>query len=405
MHRRIRPLEQRLERKMGNLYSPKGEANIARSFNRVISLSAGEAGMNARPGAANGAIGRRRILETIQLLCSCGAGLEAIASPLCAAVRSLLGADSVALFWLDGQSSSQGFYHDCAPAEVKDAFINRYEELFSGPDEVTVIDLAVMTGPSIGICLEPPFMEKLWRSNVYRYLFEPSGHRYLIDMRVDVGGRGRAVLLAFNKAAAPFDQTHADLLAPVQTMMERAILGETGQVRWRARGTPGLLVTDQNGERLMAIDARAESLLKAGQLLYQNISLTQPVDKAPPFVKGLAQMLKGGEAVMPLAVPDGRLTARAHPIRAIGGDGASLPHLSITLELEVAAEVLAVGYLSGLPLSPLQREIALFAMLGGERADCQKQFGVSHEALKKHLRAIFSATDQAKWTDLAQIAL
>jgi hypothetical protein len=44
-------------------------------------------------------------------------------------------------------------------------------------------------------------------------------------------------------------------------------------------------------------------------------------------------------------------------------------------------------------------------MLGGQRADCHERFGVSTEALKKHLRTIFEATGAANWLELGRIGL
>jgi DNA-binding CsgD family transcriptional regulator len=77
----------------------------------------------------------------------------------------------------------------------------------------------------------------------------------------------------------------------------------------------------------------------------------------------------------------------------------------VTLDVETPTDVAAVEYLMTFRLSPLQREIALFAMLGGERSECATEFGVSSEALKKHLRAIFDATGTVKWPDLAALPI
>ena len=44
-------------------------------------------------------------------------------------------------------------------------------------------------------------------------------------------------------------------------------------------------------------------------------------------------------------------------------------------------------------------------MQGGEQSDYAMEFGISQEALKKHLRAIFDATGIAKWADLTAVSL
>ena len=48
------------------------------------------------------------------------------------------------------------------------------------------------------------------------------------------------------------------------------------------------------------------------------------------------------------------------------------------------------------------KQIALFAAQGGLRADCEERFGVSQEALKKHLSTIYDATGVPGWTGLRE---
>lgn len=75
--------------------------------------------------------------------------------------------------------------------------------------------------------------------------------------------------------------------------------------------------------------------------------------------------------------------------------------IAIGLRLEVSLVVLAIEQLMLLSLTPLQREIALFAVRGKPRSECETEFGVSAEALKKHLRAIYGVTGVSRWSNLA----
>jgi hypothetical protein len=70
------------------------------------------------------------------------------------------------------------------------------------------------------------------------------------------------------------------------------------------------------------------------------------------------------------------------------------------VDLEVAVNVLAAERLSVLALTLLQKQVALFAAQGGLRIDCEERFGVSQEALKKHLRTIYNVTGVANWAGL-----
>jgi DNA-binding CsgD family transcriptional regulator len=332
--------------------------------------------------------------------------LEAIASPLTAAVRDLIGADSGSFFWLDAEGGPVAFYHDSARAEVKDLFVTRFEELFSGPDEINMMTMMTGTGQAVGRALDPEFSERFWRGNVYRYLCVPCGHRYMIDARIDVNGRGRALFCGWNPPDRPFTQADADVLTSICKLMQHAAAIQRPNVRWRSKGGQGHFITDRTGQTLAAISPDAESLLTSSQLLQQHISLTSPIVGAPSFARILGQMMEGqATAEIRLPVADGRLVARGSLIRTIDKAQIDSGQMLVTLDVETPTDVAAVEYLMTFRLSPLQREIALFAMLGGERSECATEFGVSSEALKKHLRAIFDATGTVKWPDLAALPI
>jgi hypothetical protein len=347
------------------------------------------------------AMGRRRLNEKISLLCQCGAGLEAIAAPLCNAIRDLVGADSASIFWLDVTRNPAGFYHDCAPAELKDMFAARLGE-FNTPDELNMMTLTEPGEPSIGRLLDPATLEAFWQGAVYQHLCVPLGHRYLLDMRVDCDGVGRALFCAWSKEGHPFDERHAALLRPVQRQISRAFANVRENGVWSPVDV-GLahFLTSADGSELVAISAQAEELLRDSHLLGQNVALAGRQRAAPSFALQLARDLNASEsAVLHVPVANGRLWARAaYNLSAAGS--AQIDTMLVVLSLERSLDVHAIEKLMELPLSPLQRELALFALRGGERVSCDEEFGVSPEALKKHSRAIYSALGVGRWADIS----
>lgn len=386
------------------MYSPWGEIiDWNDDFRIVVPL---------RDGAARGAMHQRQTrkerhtLDHIRLLCDCGTGLEAIASPLCNSVRDLVNAESGSLFWLDASGNAAGFYHDCAPAEIKDIFITRFAELFADPDQPNMVSLTEVVEPSIGRTLIDGYMESFWAGNIYRYLCVPLGHHYFIDMRIDVAGAGRAVFCLWNGPDHPFTQADAARLAKAQPFIQAAAANDGDAVAWYpvTWGTAHL-VTDIDASTIHTINAEAEALLMKSHLLQQRIAMTQPPRIVPGFVKQLSDQLAGAShAVMHVPVATGRIVARASRTTSLGGSDGEKEMMFVSLELEAAINVKLVAEVMALPLSTLQRQIALYAMQGGSRADCEAEFGVRDEALKKHLRAIFAATNTTKWIELAAIA-
>ncbi len=114
-------------------------------------------GESKRRSAPISAMHKRRLLERLELLCTCGAGMEAIAPAICAIFRELGGADSGSVFWLDEAGIAGGFFHDCAPVEINDFFISHFDEFFSNPDEVNMVGMLRPIPPHIGKALDPDY--------------------------------------------------------------------------------------------------------------------------------------------------------------------------------------------------------------------------------------------------------
>ncbi|MBS0334860.1 MAG: hypothetical protein JSS35_18975, partial [Proteobacteria bacterium] len=273
-------------------------------------------------------------------------------------------------------------------------------------EPVNIVGLAAPEGPLIGKVLAPGVMDAFWQGNIYRHLCRPLNHHYLLDMRADGGALGRACSVTWNTPDSPFTPADAEILAAVQPFMERALAERPARVRWRSvtNGTAHMVLRAAGGE-LVSIGAEAERILMRSHLLGQDVSMTSAPRRAPGFAQVLASQIEGRDvAEMSQSVTDGRIHARASRTTLINRDGASEIGLFIALDLQVAEEVLAVDRLMALDLTPLQRRIALYAVQGGARDRCEAAFGVSAEALKKHLRGIYRQTGAANWAGLGDLA-
>jgi DNA-binding CsgD family transcriptional regulator len=285
-------------------------------------------------------------------------------------------------------------------------FITQFEALFVGPGQENMLTMTEIAGPSIGRGLAPEFLERFWTCNVYHYLCAPLGHRYVLDMRIELNGVGRALLLAWNEEGKPFSHAHADLLRPLQSMIGCAVAHVRPDTRWQRVGTGAAhFITELDGRTLRIIDPEAETMLKRSHLLRENFSMTRQVDEAPGFALPLSQMLTAGApATMNLAIANGRIVARARRTRALAGNSEMEELMFVALDHMMSFDVLCIQYLARQNLSPLQLRIALFGMQGGERGACAEALGISLESLKKHLATIFEAVGASRWTDLPAIA-
>jgi len=193
---------------------------------------------------------------------------------------------------------------------------------------------------------------------------------------------------------------------PLRPLLEQALRTRREDVAWRSLGSrTAHFITDLAGELLLAMDEEAETLLSRAHLLRQNVPMAQSPREAPAFSRGLAAMLgQGAPAEMYLPVANGRLSVRASRSRRVGveGDGEAAMQMFVSVDLETAVSLHVIEQLSALPLTFLQKEIALFAAPGGARSDCEDRFGVSQEALKKHLRTIYETAGVINWSGLRE---
>ncbi|WP_313079026.1 hypothetical protein [Pulveribacter sp.] len=348
--------------------------------------------------ASIAAAAHQRQWRALGLLCGLGLGLAPIAPEVCAALRALVGADAAALFWLDAQGRPEGFFHEDSPAEVQDLFLNEFERLFAGPDEINVHTLARIDGPRIGRLMAPG--AQYFRSNSYNLLVRASGHQHTLDLRVEAGGRARAIAMLFRASGAGFTADDAALLERAAGWLARAFAQPIGHDCSQAGGHGGPLghvVLDAAGQHPLYADETATQLLRQSNLAGLGLRAAAALALPPDLPQRLG-VAHAGDAARS-AVPGGWLAASRLALHALAGGPAQ--HL-LTLQLQRPLGVEVVRRVLALPLSPLQGDIALLAGLGHARADCHRLAGVSEAALKKHLRVVFAATGAADWEDLAQ---
>jgi hypothetical protein len=305
------------------------------------------------------------------------------------------------VFWLDDQGMPEGFFHEDSPPAVQALFLDEFERLFVGPDEMNVLALAQRKDAALGHLVAP--QASYFRSNTFNLLVRPSGHQHCLDLRVEVQGRPRAVVLLFRAPGRPFGTVEAACLQQVLPALRQAIVhapnlgASEGQIL-----ASGHLLVDTLGTQILWHDAAALTLLSQANLAGTGYLKTRPLAAPPPLVAGLCSSLAAGlpVAVSQHPVPGGWLQLQARAMQA-GTPGVSAAVL-VTLQHWQPQPLGVAQRVAALPLSPLQREITLLAGLGQPRACCGPALGVSPEALKKHLKAIYATTGCADWGQLQQ---
>ncbi|MCD2175303.1 hypothetical protein [Rhizobium sp. C4] len=346
----------------------------------------------------SGRLGSKRQWTELDLVASTGVGMEPIASDLCRILRHLVNADAGAIFWMGDNGLPSGFFHEDSDASVRDLFANAYEELFIGDWEVNVASLIARTDFDCGHLIAPP--SQYWKSNTYNLLVRASGHHHTIDLRVDEGGRARAVVLLFRSARrSAFDEDDRDRLRLALPALRRALHTPSDATRWMAKGAPAYVIVDGTGSTLLFASETAASSLQKGNLVAQGVPQTGRLVSPPAFAgtlcRRLANELRPG---LRLPVPEGRLNVSAERLERAGAESAVL----LTIQHEEPDRIAVVRRVLALDISPRQKSLVLAAASGASRMEAAAQTNTSAEAMKKHLATIYEATGARSWTDLSR---
>lgn len=341
----------------------------------------------------------KRKWHELDLLCRSGAGIAAIAPMACRLLRELVGADAGALFWMDETGLPEGFFHEDSPASARDLFVNEFERLFLGPEELNVATLAHMKGSDAGHLLAPP--ASYYRSNTFNLLVRASGHRHALDLRIDHQGRPRVIVLLFRTGAYPFNEENLATLRLASAPLRRALSGNGRAAQWEPTPLKGHALVDASGQTLLMMSEAAQQILQKTNSVGEDIQLEGPITTPPRFMRHLCSDIAAGrEARGFVAIPDGRLVITPEQLHTpVGGRSAIL----MTMQIERPRNLRLVERLLDLALSPKQRGIMLEAALGHARSEVAARTGTGTEAMKKHLGAIYQATGAHSWEAMARL--
>lgn len=350
--------------------------------------------------------------KELDLLSQTGLGIAPIAPALARLLSNIVGADACLIAWYGENGVPQGFFHDTAPLNLQELFLNNYRELFVGPNEFNIFEISQQSQQPVGNMLNPT--STYFKSNTFNLLIKPCRHHFSLDARVNVHGVTRIGLALFRSELQPFYEADAHVLKGLIPVLQRAVTkGSTGLGLVSTNEGMGHLLVSKDGQSITLRNERAAYLLRLAKLFDQDVRLVGHEASPPQFIKRLCSELAAcsmATAAAQIDVVGGTLAINASwmtpmaPVQATQQDlPASLAsdQISVTLELQRSVAVDVVRGISALGLSPLQNRIALFAVSGGSRMACAAHHGVSAEALKKHLREIYAASNCADWLELA----
>ena len=341
----------------------------------------------------------------LDLLSRTGVGLPAIAPPIAALIRQIVGAQTCVIMWVDPTGMPVGVFHE-HPNEITQAlFMNEYERLFSGEKELNVSWAARQHGQACGRMLNPPSV--YFRSNTYNLLMRGDHYRHMLDLRIDLDGVARALVALCRPSGKAFDENDAFTLNSLLPALQKACLKTANALESRDSecSQTGHMMVSSDGQRMHMANEAGIALVRRSRLVGQHIQLMGAMETVPCFVRDLCLQLHSTDQTAvhsTVEVPGGALKCSASWMSVpISLELPLVRQILVALELQQPRATRVVRTICELDLSPLQSKIALYAAGGGRRNGCAKECQVSAEALKKHLRQIYAACRAQEWSPVA----
>lgn len=303
------------------------------------------------------------------------------------------------MFWLDDRGMPAGLFHESTPDCAAELFGNDYERFFASPLEGGSA-FSTGNGRPAGVLMNP--RRDYFCAKTFSLLVKAGERLHTLDLKIDVEDRPRAVVVLFRSLRKPFKRGDVSYLRQAEPHLRRAIDSQLADGRWERSNIPGHILVDPTGSRLVAMSGEAPRLLEACAIIGQDVRRSGSTLLPPRFAQDLCRRLETSKiAEDVLDIPWGRLRLVATPMS--GSPAVKTDQVLISLEMELPRRLKTIQDMLNLPLSPLQRSIALIAAEGGSRTDCLNVTGTSKEALKKHLTAVYRAVGVNSWEELVKV--
>ena len=335
----------------------------------------------------------------IRQLCCLGYPGEQLMPTLLKAVRHLVEADSAGFFWVDSRGDMASLYAErLLPAPAMKLYFERYFE--PGESSFRRAFIERMRGRETVIAVSPTVA--LERSPMYNEVFRHlDAHHVLYGIVREQGQAIGQLSLYRPKSARAFSAAERAELSSIMRYVAHGVshrqapalsinryldaeddavfvLGAEGDIGQMSASARKLLA--------LAIEGKIAPTASAGELEYA----------ARPALQCLRERLRvvmaGGDGEAPSLVfhnSFGRFVLRAYAL----GDMPTDSNIAISIKRQEPLLLKFVGALTGLALSPQQREVAVGLAKGSSNQELADALGVSGNTVAYHIKQLFQKLD------------
>jgi DNA-binding NarL/FixJ family response regulator len=337
----------------------------------------------------------------IRQLCCLGLPSEQLMPKLLKAVRQFVGADSAGFFWVDSHGEMTSLYAErLLPASAMKLYFERYYDARESSFRREFTARVQRQEPVIAVSPSAAWEQSPYYNEVFRPL---DAHHVLYGIVREQGQAIGQLSLYRPKAARAFSATQRSELCSIMPYVGHGV----SQLGQRVTDWKEFLDTDDDAVFLIGPDGDIRHLSAASQRLLalatlgkigpdQMLSGTE--EAARPVLLRLAEqlhtVLSGGEVGPPTIVLHnawGRFVLRAYSISDSPPERHS--HIAVRINRQEPMLLKFVDALSGLALSPQQRQVAVGLAKGSSNRELADALGISINTVAYHIKQLFQKLD------------
>jgi DNA-binding CsgD family transcriptional regulator len=337
----------------------------------------------------------------IRQLCCLGLPSEQLMPALLKAVRQFVDADSAGFFWVDARGDMTSLYAErLLPAPVRKLYFERYYDSGASSFKRAFTERVQGQAPVIAVSISAAVERSPYYNDVFRLL---DAHHVLYGIVREQGEAIGQLSLYRPKSAPAFSAAQRADLSSVMPYVAHGVSHRSPRGTDRAE----FVDTEDDAVFLIGVDggirqlsAKSERLLALATLgkIGPDQMLSGIEETARPALRRLAErlgaVLSGAEGGPPSLIVHnawGRFLLRAYSISdaPLKGD----THIAIRIKRQETMLLKFVEALSGLELSPQQREAAVGLAKGLSNRELADAMGVSINTVAYHLKQLFQRLD------------
>jgi DNA-binding CsgD family transcriptional regulator len=337
----------------------------------------------------------------IRQLCCLDLPAEQLVPALLKAVRQLVDADSAGFFWVDSHGDLTSLYAErLLPAPVMESYFARYYESDGSSFRRAFTERMLGTQTVIASSPTAESQSSPIYNEVLRHL---DAHHVLYGIARESGHAIGQMSLYRSKAARAFSATQKTELSGIMRYVAHGVSHRQRRGAdvndYQDTDDDAVFLADAGGEISQLSSASRKLLALATQGKIGPASSIDELDYAArPALRGLVERLRlvlvGIDTEPPRIILHnafGRFVLRAYSL----GDAPLQPGSNIAVSIRRQEPLLLkfVGALSGLALSPQQREVAVGLARGSSNRELAEALGISINTVAYHIKQLFQKLD------------